>query len=178
MTWTAYSNRATNATYQVFDGPTLLTAVQINQQLTPAGGLTVNGTPFQSLGQFSIHSGNLKVVLSDNANGYVIANAMLAQVSPVPKVIDNGQVGYSETGTAGILSRIPMPKWQRALRPPGSSANTATWQASNLAADTYDVEITWTAYFNRATNATYQVYDGTTLLGTVQVNQQLAPRSG
>ena len=99
MTWTAYSNRATNATYQVFDGTTLLGTVQVNQQLTPTEGVTVNGIPFQSLGQFTINSGTLRVVLSDNANGYVIAEAMLVQAYTGPKVIDNGQFGYSETGS-------------------------------------------------------------------------------
>ena len=109
MTWTAYSNRATNATYQVFDGTTLLGTVQVNQQLAPSYGLTVGGTPFQSLGQFTISSGTLKVVLSDNANGYVVADAMLVQVYTGPTVIDNGQSGYSETGTGWNPSRIPTP---------------------------------------------------------------------
>jgi hypothetical protein len=94
ISWTAYFNRASNATYQVFDGTTLLGTVQVNQQLFPTGGLTVNGILFQSLGHFSISSGTLKVVLSDNANGYVIADAMLAVVT----IIDLNWTGGSLTG--------------------------------------------------------------------------------
>ena len=153
--------------------------VQINQQLTPAEGVTVDGIPFQSLGQFTINSGTLSVVLSDNANGYVIAEAMLVQAYTGPKVIDNGQFGYSETGTG--WNSFPDPNAYNGNEryvAAGSGANTATWQASGLAAGIYDVEMTWTAFSNRATNATYQVFDGTTLLGTVQVNQQLAPTGG
>ena len=117
MTWTAYSNRATNATYQVFDGTTLLATVQVNQQVTPTGGLTVNGMPFQSLGHFTINSGTLTVVVSDNANGYVIADAMFAQVYTGPKVIDNGQFGYSETGSwLGLLLGVHRLRRQPALR--------------------------------------------------------------
>jgi hypothetical protein len=52
--------------------------VAVNQEAAPTGGQTLNGKPFQSLGHFTINSGTLKVVLSDNANGYVIADAMLA----------------------------------------------------------------------------------------------------
>ena len=78
MTWLAYFNRASNATYQVFDGTTLVGTVSVNQRVAPAGGQTVSGTTFQSLGRFTINSGTLKVVLSDNANGYVNADAMLA----------------------------------------------------------------------------------------------------
>ena len=53
---------------------------------------------FQSLGQFTINSGSLSVVLSDNANGYVIADAMLVQVTG-PSLVTNAQGGYSESGT-------------------------------------------------------------------------------
>jgi hypothetical protein len=79
MTWTAYFTRATNATYLVYDGTTLVGTVSVNQQVAPTGGQTLSGTTFQSLGHFTITSGTLKVVLSDNANGYVIADAMLAE---------------------------------------------------------------------------------------------------
>jgi hypothetical protein len=48
--------------------------VTVNQQQAPSGP-TVNGTPFQSLGHFQVTSGTLKVVLTDSANGYVIADA-------------------------------------------------------------------------------------------------------
>ena len=77
VTWAAYSNRATNATYQVYDGTTLLGTVQVNQQMAPTGGQTVNGVAFQSLGDFTFSSGTLRVVVTDNANGYVVADAML-----------------------------------------------------------------------------------------------------
>src|SRR5437660_3984230 len=58
---------------------------------------------------------------------------------------------------------------------PGSGANTATWQFSGLAAGAYDVQLTWSAQANQASNATYQLCHGTTLVKTVVVNQQLAP---
>jgi hypothetical protein len=76
VTWTTDIKRATNATYKIYDGSTLIATVLVNQQVAPAGGATVNGTPFQSLGTFSIRSGILKVVLSDNANGAVVADAL------------------------------------------------------------------------------------------------------
>ena len=75
VTWVKGSNRATNATYQIYDGSTLVGTVSVNQRNAPTG-TTVNGRKFQSLGQFQITSGTLKVVLSDNANGYVDADAI------------------------------------------------------------------------------------------------------
>jgi uncharacterized repeat protein (TIGR03803 family) len=179
ISWTAFFNRATNATYKVYDGATPLGSVQVDQQLTPTGGLTISSIPFESLGRFTIDSGTVSVVLSDNANGYVIANAMIAQPATIPAVIANSQFGYSQTASGWTPFVDPSAYLgidQYAA--PGSGANTATWQASGLAAGVYDVEMDWTACVNRATNATYKVFDGATLLGTVQVNQQLAPSGG
>jgi len=75
VTWPPGANRATNATYQVYDGTKLLATVVVNQKLTPTGTI-INGTVFQSLGSFAITSGTLRVVLSDNANGFVFADAI------------------------------------------------------------------------------------------------------
>ncbi len=53
----------------------------------------------------------------------------------------------------------------------------ATWKATSLAAGTYEVYVTWREHANRATNATYRAYDGSTLEGSVAVNQRNAPPS-
>jgi len=42
-----------------------------------------------------------------------------------------------------------------------------------LAAGSYDVAATWTAFANRASNAPYRIYEGSTLLSTVRVDQRL-----
>jgi hypothetical protein len=176
MTWTPFSNRATNATYQVFDGSTLLGSVTVDQTQAPTGGLTFNGSAFQNLGRFNITSGTLKVVLSDNANGYVIADAMLLQQATLPGVIDNSQYGYSDAG-GGWTSFADASAYLGNERyvAPGTGANTATWQTSGLSTGAYDVEVDWTAFSNRADNAKYQIFDGSTLLGTATIDQQLAP---
>ncbi len=173
VTWTAVANHATNATYQVYDGNTLLGTVTVNQQQAPSG-TTVNGSAFQSLGQYKISSGTLKVVLTDNANGYVIADAFRAAVA-TGVIIDNGQAGFSETGTGwthytgtGYNNTVD-------YAAAGTGANTATWQLAGLASASYDVQMTWNVVSNHASNATYSVYDGSTMLGTATVNQQQAP---
>jgi hypothetical protein len=86
MTWVAAANRATNATYSIYDGSTLVGTVSVNQQNAPSGGQVVtdgngNNITFQSLGTFTINSGTLTVVLSNNANGFVIADAMLLSMT-------------------------------------------------------------------------------------------------
>jgi len=73
--WIPFSNRATNAPYTILDGSTPLATVLVNQQQLPTGELS-NGISWQSLGFFSTSTGTLAVRLRDNANGYVIADAI------------------------------------------------------------------------------------------------------
>jgi hypothetical protein len=73
--WIPFSNRATNAPYTIFDGATPLGTVLVNQQLFPTGDQS-NGITWQSLGTFTTNTGILRVRLGDNANGYVIADAI------------------------------------------------------------------------------------------------------
>jgi hypothetical protein len=75
VTWPQGNNQADNATYQVYDGSTLLGKVSANQALNPTG-TKVNGVLFQTLGTFKVSSGKLTVILSDNADGYVVADAL------------------------------------------------------------------------------------------------------
>ena len=51
----------------------------------------------------------------------------------------------------------------------------ATWTFTELQAGTYRVSATWIRHSNRATDAPYSVLDGANPLGTVLVNQELAP---
>lgn len=73
--WIPFSNRATNAPYTILNGATPISTVLVNQQLAPAGEVS-NGIIWQSLGTFDTTTGALVVRLGDNANGYVIADAI------------------------------------------------------------------------------------------------------
>src|SRR5262249_26035670 len=56
----------------------------------------------------------------------------------------------------------------------GSGANVASWTFS-VTPGQYRISATWSPLSNRASNAPYQVLDGSTPLTTVTVNQQVAP---
>jgi hypothetical protein len=75
-TWNADTQHATNAPYQFYDGTTLITTVLVNQQPAPSGGTTEGSVPFQFIATVDVTSGTLSLVLSNNANGYVIADAI------------------------------------------------------------------------------------------------------
>src|SRR5262249_20350863 len=76
VTWTPFGNRATNAKFSVTTSSTSL--FTINQQLAPSGGPVEMGTTFQDLSPipFVVNNGSIVVTLNNNANGYVIADAV------------------------------------------------------------------------------------------------------
>jgi hypothetical protein len=296
-TWNGYYNHATNAPFSIYDGNTLLTTAPVSQQPDPNADATAGGFPFQTLATVTVTSGTLRVVLSDNANGYVVADAVRIAPTAAPTIdlnwsggglsnvpatattstpftvtrtytitnsnpantvpaftigyyasadgslanatligsetvpagqaagtytgaspplqfsvagsyylvarlddggaipetnegnnltqsaqqvlvsgatiLDNGQPGYSD---AGGWSDAPL-GYGGSLRyaAAGNGSATATWQATGLASGAYLVQATWNSYPNHATNAPFSIYDGNTLLTTVQVNQQPTP---
>jgi hypothetical protein len=102
---------------------------------------------------------------------------------PSPYIVDNGGSGYVETGTGWSDIFAGYGGTFRIKSAPGSSsgANSARWAFSNLPTGTYRVLATWLEFPNRATDATYYFFDGTTTTspsisrGTTSVNQRVAP---
>jgi subtilase family serine protease len=295
-TWNGAGNHASNAPFAIYDGSTLVTTVLVNQQPNPTGSTTVGGVVFQNLVSIPINSGTIQIVLSDNANGFVVADAVRIVPIPAPVVdlnwvgggltgpttattgtaftltrtytitgaaapssftiayyaspdtnfadgtllgtetisaagdlavgthsgtspnltlssggtyylfaqldstnniletnksnnvamapqpvvvagavlVDNGQPGYSETGT-GWADWAAGYNGDLHYHAAGTGADTAIWQASGLPAGYYTIQATWNSAANHASNAPYSIYDGTTLVATVLVNQQSAP---
>ena len=91
-TWYGASNRATDAPYTVYDGNgTQLDDVDVNQELQPVGGPdTGDGTKWQTIFNDVLvvdegdGTGTLVVELSDDANEWVFADAMLVEYVGVP----------------------------------------------------------------------------------------------
>jgi hypothetical protein len=92
-----------------------------------------------------------------------------------PVIVDNGTAGYSETGAWFTESVPSYGGTERYAASSGSGQNTATWQVAGLPAGLYQVQVTWHAFGNEATNAPYAIYDGSTLVQTVSVNQTVMP---
>src|SRR5205823_9829897 len=89
---------------------------------------------------------------------------------------DNGQAGYSETGTWNDWSTgTAYGGDYHYAQSGGTGNNTATWQISGLASGSYSIQVAWAAFANQATNAPYSIYDGSTLLTTVLIDQTQTP---
>ncbi len=76
--WSHFGNRATNAPFTVYSGlggNSELGTTLVNQQLAPVGDFS-NGVAWQSIGTFEVTSNTLRVRLANNANGYVVGDAI------------------------------------------------------------------------------------------------------
>jgi hypothetical protein len=89
-------------------------------------------------------------------------------------IIDNGDAGFTTSGSGWGLSTGGGFEGDHSWNAAGTGADTAEW-TFNVAPGTYEVAVTWIAAINRATNAPLSVLDGTTVLATIAVNQELTP---
>lgn len=83
-TWVENGDRASNSPFQIFDGNaatgTLLESVRLNQEL-PADDFQADGAGWENLGVVQLSNSTLTVQLSDDADEYVVADAI--RVTPI-----------------------------------------------------------------------------------------------
>lgn len=91
-------------------------------------------------------------------------------------LLDDGATGFATAGAWSATAGGYLNDQRTSAA--GNGSNTAIWTFSNLQPGRYRVSATWVTATNRATNASYRIYDGAvtdTLLGTIARNQQGAP---
>jgi hypothetical protein len=105
--WIPFSNRATNAPFTILDGTSPVSTVLVNQQVAPAGELS-NGITWQSLGTFQTTAGALGVRLANNADGYVIADAVRIVANGIPPQVSEMDVaGFDHSiGTGDVTPAL------------------------------------------------------------------------
>jgi hypothetical protein len=288
-TWSVNTNRATDSPFTIWDGTTVIGAVDVNQRQAP-NDFTDEGASWEDLGgPYNITGSSLVVQLSNNANLYVIADAVrierlgnlaeeievldgekvlddgaivdfgttppnvpadkvftvrnigreilsLTQFAPSTfpnrfvlmssfgktslapgestsftvrllsgttgtfsgpisfansdpdespfhlnllgrvanaRIIDDGEPGFS---TVGSWSTSSGEGFQGDIRvnAKGSGSDVASW-TFDVTPGRYRVSATWSTNANRATDSPFTVYDGTSPLRTIDINQEIAP---
>jgi hypothetical protein len=136
-TWTTAANRATNAPYTISSGGTTLGTATVNQQQAPSG-FSDAGASWQSLGTFTATGNTLTVTLSNLANGYVIADAILLQHVSSMSGKTSGQAAgaLSGAGASGAGAQ-GLPGWTIDLYPPGGHTLASTATTSALSDDEF-----------------------------------------
>jgi hypothetical protein len=180
-TWTVASNHASNAAYAFSDGSKAVGADLVNQAKAP----TANGpNGFQLIGTALVTSGTLNVTLSNNANNYVVADAIeiapatgsgeLASAGLVDDNANNASISYSGAwGEANGYQAYNNSQHYVAATGTSSSTATATYVFSGLATNAqYAVYATWPGASNHGSNMGYTIYDSSTKVGSGALNEQ------
>lgn len=90
-------------------------------------------------------------------------------------IIDDGGAGYTKTAGWTNLTNTLAYQLDYDYAPAGNGSATATWNFVGIPNGSYQVFARWSHFGNRATNAPFTMLDNGLPVGTVLVNQQLAP---
>ena len=119
---------------------------------------------------------------SDGRGGTATATVTITVSPPAATkwIVNVGDPGYSEYGTYwtygwGTDSGGYRYRYDSTRTGTWTTPYTATWTVPSLPAGTYQIYTTWVQSQYDASNAPYTVSDGSKMLGSVVVNQQLAP---
>ncbi len=94
---------------------------------------------------------------------------------PTETILDVNSAGYGETNGWTRYGNTLAYGLDYDIHPAGTGSGFADWTFSGLAPGSYQVFAQWIPFSDRATNAPYTIYDGSTPLATVRVNQQFMP---
>jgi hypothetical protein len=113
-----------------------------------------------------------------NISAAVFGDHASPALSPTA-VIDNGQAGYSETGTWSNGSPGGFNGNNRIARTHHPVSSTATWDFTSLSSGQYDVYVTFArGNTNQSKNAPFSVFDGSHPLGTTHFNESILVTQG
>jgi BNR repeat-like domain len=158
--YTAASNRATNAPYTVTHANGS-TTVRVDQQ--------THGSQWVPLGRFSFAAGLAGVGLTNDADGYVIADGVRLVAQGI--VADNASASFAVVSGDWNLNAFNVAGFygsNYATSPAGTGTARVRWTLDVPATGVYQVAVWYTSASNRASNAPY-IVNGST---TVRVDQR------
>lgn len=176
VTWAAHPNRATDAPFTLWDGDAAIATVEVNQQANPSD-YRAGTVAWHELGLVTLTSDTLVVELSNDADGYVIADAIRV-VRLDGFEVPLGQPHVKDTDQAVCLGHWPCyvgVGFGNDVRyaAPGHGKAVTRWTFL-VSPGEYQVSATWARHINRATDAPFLLHDGSHTTA-VRVNQEVGP---
>ena len=122
-------------------------------------------------------SGGLNVIF-DGGGSTLNATATILNDDEPPRIIDDGDLGFSTTGSWPRVSNKPQVQDGDFLyNGGGTGQDNATWSFADVSAGQYRVSVSYRSFGNRASNAPFTIRDGAAFLTTVRVDQRQAAGS-
>jgi hypothetical protein len=157
--WPISSSQCENIPVKIFDGTTLIGTTSINQKQ--------NGGQWNVLGHYSFKN-PAKVEMTAPGSCETSADSSSFVFQGPALIIDNGEVGTTTTGTWKTSSVTP-PYGGKSFY---SVEANATYAFGATSPGSYDLYLWWTQYSTRCSNVPLTIYDGTTLLDTITLDQK------
>ncbi len=160
--WTEYANRSTSVPVKIYDGTTLLDTIRVNQK--------ANGGKWNELGTYNFSNKPKITVVSEGNNLSTCADAVrLISNTGSSIYIDNRDPNTSKSGSwRNSGGKNPYDGSSLYSKQAGAQY---TFEKSS-SEPSFQVSLWWTEYANRSTSVPVKIYDGTTLLDTIRVNQK------
>ncbi len=175
-TWhSANPAHGSNVPIQLLNGTTQIGTTTLNQQIAP-NDFFDSGAWWEDMGTFSVN-GILSLKMTDNADGYAIADAIRVEKLPTSvSIVDNlDPINFIKTGawnTASGTGYAGSIFWSNL---PHDGSETAAW-TFNVDPGTYRVAGTWHgANPAHGSNVPISVLSGTVQIGTTTLNQSISP---
>ncbi len=185
MTWTAASNLTANLGLDLYDGVgNWIGQIPVNERVTPSD-FSYLGANWKRLGSIKLTNNIFHISTWNSATDGAIAIGAI-RLRAAPTVDDSDVAGsgkYYPTAQSGTFATSG--SWTASSQgayggshtsssSAGSGSSIATWTMP-VTPGSYEVDVTWAAAASLSANAAYNIYDGTTKLGSVSVNQETAP---
>jgi uncharacterized protein YjiK len=184
MTWPAAANLTTKLGLDLYDGVgNWIGQIPVNEQVAPSD-FSDQGVEWKRLGCVDLTNNIFHISTWNSATDGAIAIGAI-RLRAVATVNDGdvqlkGRAGslfgsyFTTAGSWTPSSQGAFGGSETSTGTAGSGRSIATWNMP-VAPGAYEVDATWAADASLSANVTYNVYDGSTLLGSVNVNQQAAP---
>ncbi len=180
LTWTASNTRTWRAPFTLYDGETSKGLVRVNQTKIP-DSLFAGGAWWESLGEYVLEAGTLKVVLSNRTDKKkVIADAVaVARVDRAAgRILDDGDEGFEALKRGERMGHGCDGDAMRFNNEAREPAPVAAWTFGQLAPATYAVFATWQRNNFSVAGVPYRARAGETTvpLGTVDQSKDATGR--
>ena len=184
-TWTAAPNLTARLGLDLYDGVgRWIGQMPVNEQSPPIDFID-RGVGWKRLGCIDITNTIFHIsAWNSPTDGPIDINAIRLRAAPT---IDDGDVagGSSDYPTAQSGTFAAGGDWipgsqgayggsHVSSSAPGSGDSTATWTMP-VTPGSYTIDVTWLAAGNLTANATYNIFNGTSKVGSVSVNQTVPP---
>jgi len=162
--WTEYSSRCASVPVYIYDDNALLKTVYVDQRK--------NGGLWNVLGSFEFSGVARVVVASRDSSCSTCADAaefsLDVEDDDTLRIIDDGERGTLEVGKWSV-SGGTNPYGSQSLY---SKDTSGKYNYSAQLSGNYEVSLWWTDYSSRCGSVPVNVYNGSTRVGTVYVNQR------